>query len=395
MYNFEDKPDRIGEKCRKWDRGIIESKFGKVADDFIPMWIADMDFRIPKEIEEAFEAAIKRGVFGYTYCYDEFYEAVINWQRDRHNVEVKKESIILTYGTVSTIHYTIQAFCNPGDSIILNTPVYDPFESAAIKHGVNVVKNTLEVRDNRYYINFETLEAEIQEHKPKIMLFCTPHNPSGRIWSLDEIRQVAEICKRHNVVLVADEVHAEHVHYGTFESVLKLEDDLLEHVILLTSPNKGFNLGGLKTSYAIVVNEDVRKVFQNKLTANSITSPNVFGIIGLIAAYNKGRKWLDEVTAYIHGNYQLVELFIRERLPMLKVMEMESSYLAWVDISALGINATEFMLKLAKEESVLIEDGTHFVQDGQNYIRLNLGTQRSLVKEALVRIEKCITNMED
>lgn len=395
MYNFEDKPDRIGEKCRKWDRGIIESKFGKVADDFIPMWIADMDFRIPKEIEEAFEAAIKRGVFGYTYCYDEFYEAVINWQRDRHNVEVKKESIILTYGTVSTIHYTIQAFCNPGDSIILNTPVYDPFESAAIKHGVNVVKNTLEVRDNRYYINFETLEAEIQEHKPKIMLFCTPHNPSGRIWSLDEIRQVAEICKRHNVVLVADEVHAEHIHYGTFESVLKLEDDLLEHVILLTSPNKGFNLGGLKTSYAIVVNEDVRKVFQNKLTANSITSPNVFGIIGLIAAYNKGRKWLDEVTAYIHGNYQLVELFIRERLPMLKVMEMESSYLAWVDISALGINATEFMLKLAKEESVLVEDGTHFVQDGQNYIRLNIGTQRSLVKEALVRIEKCITNMED
>lgn len=394
MYNFNVRPNRVDEKCRKWDKGIIESKFGKVSDDFIPMWIADMDFRIPEAIERRFKEAIERGVFGYTYCYDAFYDAVMSWQKDRHGVEIHKEEIILTYGTVSTLHYTVQAFCKEGDSIILNTPVYDPFEGAAKKQGVKVVRNTLKVVDNRYYIDFEALEKQIKEHKPKLMLFCTPHNPSGRIWSLEEIREVAKICKENNVVLVADEVHAEHIHYGVFTSVLHLEEELLEHLILLTSPNKGFNLGGLKTSYAIIKNSSIRKVFQDKLTQNSITSPNVFGIIGLITAYDECREWLDAINDYIKGNFELVESFISEHLPQLKVMKMESSYLAWVDISSLKMDGTSFTLGLAKEESVLVEDGSHFVADGSNYIRLNLGTQRDSIQEALVRIQKYITNME-
>ncbi|MGL5677321.1 MAG: MalY/PatB family protein [Cellulosilyticaceae bacterium] len=394
MINFNEKPNRIDEKCRKWDRGIIESKFGKVQDDFIPMWIADMDFRIPEAVERRFKEAIERGVFGYTYCYDSFYKAVMSWQKDRHGVEVAKESIILTYGTVSTLHYTVQAFCTPGDSIIVNTPVYDPFEGSAKKQGVNVIKNTLKLVDNRYFIDFETLDAQMKEHKPKLMFFCTPHNPSGRIWSLEEIRQVAQLCKQNGVILVADEVHAEHIHYGKFESVLHLEEALVDNIILLTSPNKGFNLGGLKTSYAIIKNASIRKIFADKLVQNSITSPNVFGIIGLITAYDECRDWLDAVNAYIKGNYELVESFMAEHLPELKVMKMESSYLVWVDISVLKIDATAFTLGLAKEQSVLVEDGSHFVQDGSNYIRLNLGIQRDSIQEALVRIQKYITNME-
>lgn len=390
MYDFNIKPDRVLEKCRKWDIDIIRSKFGNVDDNFVPMWIADMDFKIPTEIENKFIEAVKRGVFGYTYCYDEFYDAVINWQKDMHEVEVKKEEITLTYGTVSTIHYTIQAFCNEGDNIILNTPVYDPFESAAKKQGVNVIKNTLDVVDNRYYINFEKLEQQIKENNPKLMLFCTPHNPSGRIWSIEEIEKVAKICKENNVILVADEVHAEHIHFGKFESIFKLDDELLENIIVLTSPNKGFNLGGLKTSYSIVRNEKIRTIFKDKLTQNSITSPNVFGIIGLITAYDECREWLKEVNEYIKENYITVENFINEKLPMLKVMKMESSYLAWIDISELGISATELTNELALKTGVLVEDGSHFVADGENYIRLNLGTQKSNVCEALNRIESFI-----
>lgn len=390
MYDFNIKPDRVLEKCRKWDIDIIRSKFGNVDDNFVPMWIADMDFKIPTEIENKFIEAVKRGVFGYTYCYDEFYDAVINWQKDMHEVEVKKEEITLTYGTVSTIHYTIQAFCNEGDNIILNTPVYDPFESAAKKQGVNVIKNTLDVVDNRYYINFEKLEQQIKENNPKLMLFCTPHNPSGRIWSIEEIEKVAKICKENNVILVADEVHAEHIHFGKFESIFKLDDELVENIIVLTSPNKGFNLGGLKTSYSIVRNEKIRTIFKDKLTQNSITSPNVFGIIGLITAYDECREWLKEVNEYIKENYITVENFINEKLPMLKVMKMESSYLAWIDISELGISATELTNELALKTGVLVEDGSHFVADGENYIRLNLGTQKSNVCEALNRIESFI-----
>lgn len=393
MYDFNIKPDRVSEKCRKWDLEIIRDKFGNVDADFIPMWIADMDFKIPKKIEDKFIETVKRGVFGYTYCYEEFYNSVINWQSEIHGVEVNKDEITLTYGTVSTIHYTIQAFCNEGDNIILNTPVYDPFESASKKQGVNVIYNTLDIVDNRYYINFETLEKQIKAYKPKLMLFCTPHNPSGRIWSLEEIRKVAKLCKENGVILVADEVHAEHIHFGKFESILKLEDDLLDNIILLTSPNKGFNLGGLKTSYSIVRNKEIRNKFRKKLNQNSITSPNVFGIIGIITAYNECRIWLKEVNEYIKENYIVLEQFIKEKLPMIKVMKMESSYLAWIDISELDMNSDEFTTKLAIEKGVLLEDGGHFVADGENYIRMNLGTQRENVYNALVRIEAFINGL--
>lgn len=387
MYNFDYKPDRVSEKCRKWDLNIIKDKFGDVSEDFIPMWIADMDFKIPSQIEDRFIDAVKRGVFGYTYCYDEFYNSVINWQKDMHKVEVKKEEITLTYGTVSTLHYTVQAFCKEGDSIILNTPVYDPFESSAKKQGVEVINNTLDVIDNRYYINFDLLEEQIKNHKPKLMMFCTPHNPSGRIWTIKEISKVARICKENGVILIADEVHAEHIHYGEFNSILNIEDELLENVILLTSPNKGFNLGGLKTSYSIIKNKKVRDIFKSKLQQNSITSPNVFGIVGLISAYDECREWLVGVNKYIKENYEILESWVN-KYENISMMKMESSYLAWINISKLGISAKELTNRLALDIGVLVEDGSHFVNDGEGYIRINLGTQRENVVNALNRMDE-------
>lgn len=394
MYDFNIKPDRISEKCRKWDLGVIRDIFGDVNEDFIPLWIADMDFKAPAEIEQKFIEIVKRGVFGYTYCYEEFYNSVINWQSRIHGVQVNKDEITLSYGTVSTIHYVIQAFCKTGDSIILNTPVYSPFQSASKKQGVKVICNNLEVIDNRYYINFEILEKQIATYKPKLMFFCTPHNPSGRIWSLDEIKRVVKICKENNVIVVADEVHSEIINFGKFESILKLENNLLENVILLTSPNKGFNLGGLKTSYSIIKNKNIRDRFRKKLNQNSITSPNVFGIIGLITAYNECEDWLIELNKYIKSNYIMLENFIKEKLNRIKVMKMESSYLAWVDISKLGMDSTEFTKKLAIEKGVLIEDGANFVSYGNNYIRINLGTQRENVYHALIRIEDFINRLD-
>lgn len=393
MYNFDEKVDRVSEKCRKWDISIIKDKFGDVIEDFIPMWIADMDFKMPQEIARTFLEAVNRGVLGYTYCYDEFYDAVINWQRDMHKIEVKREWITLTYGTVSTIHYVIQAFCEKGDKILMNTPVYDPFDSAAEKQQTIRIYNTLDIKDNRYYLNFDKLKESLKKYKPKLYLFCSPHNPSGRIWSIDEIKQAAQLCKENGTILIVDEVHAEHIHYGKFESVLSLEKDLADNVILLTSPNKAFNLGGLKTSYSIIVNKEIRDKFRKKLSQNSITSPNVFGILGIIAAYNDSRIWLEEVNKYIKDNYELLESFIKDKLPLLKVMKMESSYLAWIDIKNMKITSSEFTKKLAIEQGVLVEDGSHFVKDGEGYIRINLGTQRSNVEEALLRIYKMVENI--
>lgn len=390
MYNFDEKVDRVSEKCRKWDIDIIRNIYGEVPDNFIPLWIADMDFKIPEEIEKAFLQAVKRGIFGYTYCHDDFYNAVKSWQRDIHDVEVDKDWITLSYGTVATIHYVIQAFCEKRDYILMSTPVYDPFDSAAKRQEVYRVYNTLEIIDGRYYINFEALKEQLEKYKPKLYLFCSPHNPSGRIWSIEELTQVAKLCKENGTILVADEVHAEHIHYGKFNSILKLDKELLENVILLTSPNKAFNLGGLKTSYSIICNENIRNKFRNKLSQNSITSPNSFGVLGLVTAYNEGRQWLKEVTNYIRENYEFLGKYIEESIPSLKLMKMESSYLAWIDVKNTGLTSSEITSKLALEAGILVENGEHFVKDGEGYIRINLGTQRSNVEEALSRMKKVI-----
>jgi len=389
MYNFDEIADRVSEKSRKWDRNIIEKNFGKVPENFIPMWIADMDFKMPPELELAFHQAISRGVLGYTYCYEEFYEAVIKWQYDMHHVAVEKDWITLSYGTVSTIHYIIQAFCESVDYVLMNTPVYDPFDNAAQKQEVKRIYNSLQLVEGRYYIDFENLKLQLEKYKPKLYLFCSPHNPSGRIWGSGEIKEVARLCKEHNTILIVDEVHGEHIQCGKFHSALKLNEGC-ENLIVVTSPNKGFNLGGLKTSYSIIPNENIRNCFRKKLEQNSITSPNVFGIIGVITAYKQCRPWLAEVNAYIRRNYELFQSYIEKKIPKLQVMKMESSYLAWVDIKGTGLTSAEITNLLALKAGVLVENGAHFVKDGEGYIRVNLGTQKDNVLEALKRMEKIL-----
>jgi cystathionine beta-lyase len=389
MYNFDAMTDRVSEKSRKWDRSIIEKKFGAVPENFIPMWIADMDFKIPPELEMAFQKAISRGVLGYTYCYEEFYEAVIKWQYDMHHVTVEKDWITLSYGTVSTIHYLIQTFCKSEDCVLMSTPVYDPFDSAAQKQDVTRIYNSLKLIAGRYYIDFENLKLQLEKYKPKLYLFCSPHNPSGRIWSLEEIKEVVRLCRENNTIVIADEVHGEHILDGEFHSVLKLKESY-ENLILVTSPNKGFNLGGLKTSYSIIPNEQLRNRFRKRLAQNSITSPNVFGIIGVITAYEQCRSWLSAVNAYIKRNYELFQSYLEQRIPKLQVMKMEASYLAWVDIKGTGLTSEEITSILALKVGVLVENGAHFVKDGEGYIRVNLGTQQDKVLEALKRMERTL-----
>jgi len=220
---FDELADRISDKCRKWDIKVIESRFGPVPADSIPMWIADMDFKSPPAVARKFSEIISWGTFSYTHCIDDFYEAVINFQARHHKVAVEREWITLSYGTVSTLHYTVQAFCQPGDSIIMNTPVYDPFAKAAERQGVKVVANPLALSKGRYRIDLAKLEEQIIGNKPKIYFLCSPHNPSGRIWSQAELEAVADICLRHQVLMMVDEVHAEHIIHGEFVSFLALE----------------------------------------------------------------------------------------------------------------------------------------------------------------------------
>lgn len=387
MFNFDKAPNRILEKCRKWDKDIIKSEFGSIPSSYIPMWIADMDFSMPETTKLSLIESVNLGVLGYTYVYDEFYDAVINWHIYKNNILYKKEHITLTYGTVSTLHYTIQAFCEKDDYVIMNTPVYSPFEKCAQRQGVKCIYNSMYIENNRYYIDFEMLEEQIKTYSPKIYLLCSPHNPSGRIWSKDELLSIKKLCMKYNVLLVVDEVHSEQINFGSFTPMLKLacEND---NIIMLSSPNKAFNLGGLKTSYAIIPNEDLRKTFRARLVKNSITSPNVFGIKALIASYNSGRDWFCELTDYIISNYNYLSDFIENHLPNLSLMKMESSYLAWINIKNSGYTSSEFVSSLANKYGVLLEDGSHFVKDGEGFVRMNLGTQLTNIQQACELI-KC------
>ncbi|WP_317419168.1 MULTISPECIES: PatB family C-S lyase [unclassified Morganella (in: enterobacteria)] len=387
MYNFDEIIERKSDRCRKWDHQYVCSRFGDVPQDFIPLWIADMDFKSPPAVIERFTQVAQHGTFGYTWCFDEFYDAVVRFQAQRHQVTVKPEWVTLSYGTVSTLHYLVQAFCQPGDCVMMNTPVYDPFAHAVIRQNVTVLTNPLVARNNRYHLDFEHIEAQMREHKPKVWLFCSPHNPSGRIWTAAEIKQVSDLCLQYGVLLVIDEVHAEHVLYGSFTGCLRPGCAAPENLILLTSPNKAFNLGGLKTSYSIIPDPALRAQFRRQLEKNSITSPNLFGIWGIIEAYNNSTDWLDELNNYLRGNADYLAQAVADYFPDWQMMQPESSYLAWINISATGRTATDLTLEYARKTGVVVEDGSHYVADGEQYLRINFGTPRSLLEEAVKRLK--------
>ncbi|MDO4432238.1 MAG: PatB family C-S lyase [Aerococcaceae bacterium] len=390
MYQFDELPNRKLDKSRKWDETLLKSRFPNLPEDYIPMWIADMDYVLAPEILDALRSILEIGTLGYTYTYDAFYDAVIDWQKRRHQVDVTKEAITLVYGTVSTIHYLLQCFCTTSQKVLMNTPVYDPFALAAERNGIEVITNPLIVRENRYYIDFDLLETQLREQRPDVYLFCSPHNPAGRIWTREEMQQVYDLCQQYGVLLVVDEVHSEHILFGEHTSIGALNDEVKNNVILLTSPNKGFNFGGLKTSYAIIWNADIRRRFQTHLAKNSITSPNPFGIAALIAAYNESEQWLDAVTDYLRDNYLLTKQMIARDFPTWQLMEMDASYLCWIDVSQGDMSASELVPFLAEKAGVILEDGTHYVANGENYIRINIATSRELLLQAFERMKEVL-----
>lgn len=388
MYDFNNIANRDIDRSRKWNHKLLKEKYPNIHNDVIPMWIADMDFRVAPEIIDEFSKIVLNGAFGYTSVKEDFAEAIKDWYSRRHKVNINDEWVRLTYGTVATIHNLYQAFCQPNESILIFTPVYDPFRYAAENNGLNLIYSYLEIADNRYFINFNKLEQQLKNERPKILLLCSPHNPSGRIWSIEELNNIAYLCKKYDVLLVSDEVHSEITFDRPFNSALKIDEKYLINLIVLSSPNKAFNLGGLKTSYAVIPNERLRVIFYHRLQMNSVTSPNTFGAIGLITAYNESEGWLNELNKYLYNNYEYTKEFIHNELPFWKLMEMESSYLPWINIEETGLNSDELVEKIANNTGVVLEPGTNYAKGGDNFIRLNLGTSFELVKESLNRISK-------
>lgn len=387
-YDFDHLADRTIDQARKWDPEIVKSKFPNCRLDFIPLWIADMDFKAAPEIREALVKMAKNGAYGYTSVTKRWLQSVINWQWQRHQNQVTADWLTLGYGTVPNLHIIVQAFTQPQDRILLNTPVYGPFAYAAQHNGRQIISVALRRNGHRYDIDWDQIETVMQTQHPKVTFFCSPHNPSGRIWNRAEITRFADLCLKYHVLMVVDEVHSEHIIQGTFTSCLQLPAKYYSNLIMLTSPNKGFNLGGLKLSYSIIPDPQIRQTFRKQNERNSVTSPNVPGQIAMIAAYEQGSAWLDQSVAYLKENLVLTEQALAADFPGWEMMTMESSYLPWIDVASSHYDMPKIATKMADEAGVIVGIGDDYVANADHFLRLNLGTSHALVEEAMQRMAK-------
>lgn len=382
-YDFDEIIDRRNTNSSKWDTS--EEK------DILPMWVADMDFKTAKPIIKALEKRVQHGIFGYASIPDTYYEAEVCWWDKRHNFKIKKQWIEVTTGVIPSLSAVVQAFTEPGDKVLIQSPVYNYFNTSIINNKCDVVLNELKYNGVKYETDFEDFEKKASDEKVKIFILCNPHNPVGRVWSKDELKKLGEICLKHNVLVLVDEIHRDLVYKGNRHiPFASLGKEFLMNSITCTAPSKTFNIAGLKTSNIIVANDEYRKKVNRSLNDNEVVEPNVFGIEALIAAYTEGEEWLDQLLDYLEGNRDYLISFINERLQDLTVMIPEATYLLWIDCRSLGLSSKELYKKILEEGQLRISDGQTYGEAGDGYIRINIACSRSLLIEGLERLEKAL-----
>lgn len=388
-----DKPvKRRGSFCYKWDCDQMQ-------DDVIPMWVADMDFRVAEPIVNALRRRVEHGVFGYTKVPEEYYRSVINWFGRRHGWKIEREWIQYTTGVVPAISAVIKALTNPGDKVLVQTPVYNCFFSSIRNDECELLRAPLVYADNTYTVDFAEFERVIAENHPKVFLLCNPHNPSGRVWTKDELRNMGEICLKYGVAVVDDEIHCELVMPGhEFHPFASVSPEMQDICITLNSPSKSFNIAGLQMANIICNNAGIRERIDHILNVYEICDVNAFAPHAVMAAYNESEEWIDALNEYIFGNYSALVDFIKEEMPHLSVCKLEGTYLAWVNISATGVDADTLAAKILEQGRVLVNSGLMYSaggEEGRDFIRLNLACPRAQMMEALHRIAGVINNIKD
>ena len=379
-YNFDEIVERRGTNSYKWDLPKRE--------DIIPMWVADMDFKTAPCIIEALKKRVEHGVFGYNFVPDSYYDAVINWFDRRHQWKIQREDILYTSGVVPAISCSLKAMTMPGDKVLIQTPVYNCFFSSIKNNGCEVLENPLRRQGDSYVIDFEDFERKCADEKTTVFLLCNPHNPSGRVWTKEELERMNDICLKHGVKVIADEIHCELTMPGyTYQPFAAVSDACRDNSVVLNSPSKAFNIAGLQIANIVCHQPERRQRINRALNINEVCDVNAFGIIALQEAYNNGGEWLDELKQYLYENYVALKEFFAEYLPKLEVCRLEGTYLAWVDLSRIELTADEAAHDLLEYAKVLVNSGTMYGQkDGFCYLRINLACPRATLMEGLKRI---------
>jgi len=376
---FDEIIPRRNTNCYKWDSAT--------SDEVLPMWVADMDFRTAPAVIDALVRRALHGIFGYSMPPAAYYDAVAGWFERRHRFTIQKEWILYTTGVVPALSAIIRALTVPGERVIVQTPVYNCFFSSIRNNGCEIVTNELINEDGVYRIDYEDLEKKASDPKAKLLLLCSPHNPAGRVWTKDELCRMGEICLRNQVIVISDEIHCDLVYAG-FQHIPfgSINDEFLKNSVTCTAPSKTFNLAGLKTANIIVQDEGIRQKIDKALNINEVCEINSFGVEAIIAAYNEGEEWLDELKTYLYGNYLYLKAFMEAELPFIKVTPLEATYLVWMDFSATGLSSQTIADTLMEKEHLWVNKGTMYGANGEGFIRLNIACPRAFVEKGLGKI---------
>lgn len=385
-YDFDKVVDRTGTHTVKYD--FRKQYFG--ADDVIPMWVADMDIETPDFIVDAIKKRAEHPIYGYTIRPDSYNQALVNWMQTRHQWEIKSEWISHSPGVVPGLVLSLLAFTNPGDKVILQSPVYFPFYHSILGNGRQLVDNPLKLINGKYEIDFDDLEKKI-DSRTKMILLCSPHNPVSRVWTKEELLRLGEICLKHDMLIVADEIHHDLVfkhqkHYP----IASLSEDLAQNTISFVAPSKTFNLAGLSTAAAIISNKKHLAAYNNILGDYHLFISNVFGTTAFEAAYTKGHDWLDQLMDYIWENYLFVKAYLEKNIPDVGVLEPEGTYLLWLDFRKLGLSNQELKELMIKKAKVGFNDGVVFGETGSGFQRMNIACSRKIIATALENMKKAI-----
>lgn len=383
-YDFDKIIPRRGTNSVKWD--VAKE------DGVIPMWVADMDFQAAPCIRQALKERMDHGVFGYTLVPNSYYESIISWFDRRHQWKIDRNWILYTSGVVPAISAIIKALTEPGDKVLVQTPVYNCFFSSIRNNGCTTAENALVRKGNSYEIDFDDFERQAADEKTKVFLLCNPHNPAGRVWTPDELSRMNDICLKHSVKVIADEIHCELVMPGyKFTPFAAVSKACQDNCITTNSPTKSFNIAGLQIANIITNNDTIKRKIDRAININEVCDVNPFGVIALQAAYNEGESWINQLNLYLWENYKVLKDFFQEHLPKLKVLKLEGTYLVWVDISATGLKADELTNELLQQGKVMVNSGTLYGKTtGADYLRLNIAMPRSLMLEALQRISQVL-----
>lgn len=367
---------RAGTYAVKLDETV--SKFG--TDDLLPLWVADMDIAAPLCVQEALQRRAAHPVYGYTVYPERYYQAIKDWYFNRFGWKIETEWIVPAYGVVPSLNFAINAYSKEGEGIIVQTPLYPPFSDSVRRQGRKVLDNRLIYQNGSYQIDFADFEAKARE--AKLFLFCSPHNPTGRVWNKEELEKLIDICLENEVIIVSDEIHADIV-FGKMHHVLGSFEKVQQHSVVLNAPSKTFNIAGLNASYAIIPEKKLRDAYLHEQKKSGITNGTPFGIEALMAAYEGGEAWLEKLKVVLWENVLFVKAFIETHHLPLKVVEPEATFLLWIDCRGLGLSTENLAAFFIRKAKLGLNEGVSFGEEGEGFMRLNTGTSREVLQQAM------------